>query len=102
VPASETFEHTRDGRTLHGIVTLADRRGLRPAVIVCQGSPWLIVRGARDETAPFEEDGRLRAAVRAPAELARIEDRDHTFGARHPLAGPTPSPIEAMNAPRRI
>jgi dipeptidyl aminopeptidase/acylaminoacyl peptidase len=64
-------------------------------------APWLIVHGGRDESVPAAEGERLaevskRAA--APAELLLIPEADHTFGSRHPFAGPSPSLIQALNA----
>jgi pimeloyl-ACP methyl ester carboxylesterase len=64
-------------------------------------APWLIIHGEEDESVPVLEGERLadfskRAA--APAELLLIPDADHTFGSRHPFAGPTPALIQALNA----
>ncbi len=61
-------------------------------------APWLIVHGELDPTVPFAEAERLRAAASPPVELVRLAGSDHTFGAKHPFAGPTPSLIEALNA----
>ena len=61
-------------------------------------APWLIVHGEEDPTVPIAEAERLSAAAAAPTRLLRIAQADHTFGARHPFAGPTPMLIEAMNA----
>ena len=63
-----------------------------------RSAPWLIVHGELDPTVPFSEAERLAAAARPPARLARIADADHTFGARHPFAGPTPALTQALNA----
>lgn len=67
-------------------------------------APWLIVHGEGDESVPAEEGRRL--AERAggtpqDTELLLIPGADHTFGARHPFAGPTPQLIRAMNATQR-
>ena len=61
-------------------------------------APWLIVHGERDETVPVAEADVLAAAAAPPVELLKLADADHTFGARHPFAGPTPSLIAALNA----
>jgi len=61
-------------------------------------APWLLVHGERDETVPVDEADVLAAAAAPPCELLRIADADHTFGARHPFAAPTPALIAAMNA----
>jgi dipeptidyl aminopeptidase/acylaminoacyl peptidase len=64
-------------------------------------APWLIVHGEEDESVPAAEAGRLAGAARAPHELLLIPGANHTFGARHPFAGPTRELIEAMNATQR-
>jgi fermentation-respiration switch protein FrsA (DUF1100 family) len=64
-------------------------------------TPWLIVHGEVDETVPVGEGEALAAAAAEPRELLRIAGADHTFGARHPFAGPNPQLIEAMNATQR-
>ncbi len=61
-------------------------------------APWLIVHGSGDETVPVTEARDLDRAARAPRELLVIEGAGHTFGAKHPFAGPTPDLITAMNA----
>jgi pimeloyl-ACP methyl ester carboxylesterase len=61
-------------------------------------APWLLVHGERDETVPVAEADVLAAAAAPPCELLRLPDGDHTFGARHPFVGPTPSLVAAMNA----
>ncbi len=61
-------------------------------------APWLIVHGGRDESVPASEGERLAANATAPAELLNIPEADHTFGSRHPFAGPSPSLIQALNA----
>lgn len=64
-------------------------------------APWLIVHGGRDESVPAAEGERLADASRRaspPAELLLIPEADHTFGSRHPFAGPSPSLIQALNA----
>jgi len=59
--------------------------------------PWLILHGTEDEAVDFTDARRLAAAAVPPVELHAIEGAGHTFGARHPFAGPTPHLIEAMN-----
>lgn len=64
-------------------------------------APWLIVHGGRDESVPVTEGerlARLAADTTTPAELLRIPEADHTFGSRHPFAGPSPALIQALNA----
>jgi pimeloyl-ACP methyl ester carboxylesterase len=64
-------------------------------------SPWLIIHGEEDESVPVTEADRLAAASTGVHELLRIPGASHTFGARHPFAGPTPQLIQAMNATQR-
>jgi len=63
-------------------------------------APWLIVHGEDDEGVPAEEARRLAEAAKnaPPAELLLLPGADHTFGARHPFAGPNPGLIQALNA----
>ena len=65
-------------------------------------APWLIVHGEADETVAADDARRLdRAAGTHEHELLLILEATHTFGARHPFAGPTPQLIQAMNATQR-
>jgi pimeloyl-ACP methyl ester carboxylesterase len=60
-------------------------------------APWLIVHGERDETVPMAE-GRELAAAAPAADHLEVPGAGHTFGATHPLAGPSRELITAMNA----
>lgn len=64
-------------------------------------APWLIVHGEDDESVAVSDADRLSSAASNPHELLRIPGANHTFGARHPFAGPTPHLIQAMNATQR-
>jgi pimeloyl-ACP methyl ester carboxylesterase len=67
-------------------------------------APWLIVHGEQDESVPAAEGRRLAERAGGPpedTELLLIPEAEHTFGARHPFAGPTPQLIRAMNATQR-
>jgi dienelactone hydrolase len=64
-------------------------------------APWLIVHGEEDESVAVSDADRLAAASSGSHELLRIPGASHTFGARHPFAGPTPQLIQAMNATQR-
>lgn len=64
-------------------------------------APWLIVHGEEDESVPVAEADRLAEASPGNHELLRIPGANHTFGARHPFAGPTPQLIQALNATQR-
>jgi dienelactone hydrolase len=64
-------------------------------------APWLIVQGAEDETVPAEEGRRLAGQAGGEHELRVIAGASHTFGSRHPFAGPTPQLIQALNATQR-
>ncbi|NIA01687.1 MAG: alpha/beta fold hydrolase [Bacteroidia bacterium] len=61
-------------------------------------APWLILHGDQDETVPWSEARLLASHAAAPCELRVIPNGDHTFGAKHPFAGPTPQLVEALNA----
>jgi uncharacterized protein len=53
--------------------------------------PWLIIHGTQDESVPFAEAERLKAASPRPdTRLLPIKGAGHTFGAVHPWRSPTP------------
>jgi fermentation-respiration switch protein FrsA (DUF1100 family) len=58
----------------------------------------LIVHGGDDESVPAAEAAELDARAAGTHELLAIPAAGHTFGARHPFAGPTPHLIQALNA----
>ena len=60
-------------------------------------APWLIVHGAEDETVPSAEAESLERAAADPRQLLIVAGGGHTFGARHPFAGPTRELITVMN-----
>ncbi len=64
-------------------------------------APWLIVHGEDDETVPVEDGRRLAERAGGERELRIIPGASHTFGSRHPFAGPTPQLIQALNATQR-
>lgn len=61
-------------------------------------APWLLIHGEADATVPVAEAEALATAAADPSRLLRIEAGEHTFGAKHPFAGPTPHLIAALNA----
>ena len=61
-------------------------------------APWLLVHGEDDETVPIEEARVLAAGAGGSGCLIEIPEGNHTLGATHPLAGPTPQLIAALNA----
>ncbi|HLX07359.1 MAG TPA: alpha/beta fold hydrolase [Thermoanaerobaculia bacterium] len=63
-----------------------------------RAAPWLIVHGADDESVPAGEATELDERAAGTHELLSIPGAGHTFGARHPFAGPTPHLIQALNA----
>jgi dienelactone hydrolase len=71
------------------------------AAATTRRAPWLIVHGAEDESVPVAEAHRLAESAADPAELLVIPGAGHTFGSRHPFAGPTPHLIQALNATQR-
>jgi dipeptidyl aminopeptidase/acylaminoacyl peptidase len=53
--------------------------------------PWLLIHGTEDESVPFAEAERLKAASARPdTRLLPIESGGHTFGAVHPWRATTP------------
>ena len=60
--------------------------------------PWLIVHGSDDPTVPLAEGQAHQELGADPRELEIIAGADHTFGAKHPFAGPTPALIRVFNA----
>ncbi len=69
-----------------------------PAAAARRGAPWLQIHGENDEAVALEEAHRLAEAADGVHELKVIAAGSHTFGARHPFAGPTPALIETLNA----
>jgi dienelactone hydrolase len=63
-----------------------------------RAAPWLIVHGADDESVPAAAAAELDAHAAGTHELLLIPGAGHTFGVRHPFAGPTPYLIHALNA----
>ena len=98
------ISNARTGQDLElGVELLADleQRGAEldlEAAAARRRAPWLIVHGAGDETVPAAEAESLDRAAADPRELLILEGANHTFGARHPFAGPTRELITAMNA----
>lgn len=61
-------------------------------------APWLISHGDADEAVPASHARTLfDAAPRGGSRLELIPGGGHTFGARHPWAGPTPELERVMN-----
>ncbi len=53
--------------------------------------PLLLIHGNQDPVVPYQQSEALLAASAATdKQLEIIEDADHTFGIKHPYAGPTP------------
>ena len=62
-------------------------------------APWLIVHGKKDEGVSVTHARRLaRAAAPGVAELMVLSHATHTFGAKHPFAGPTQELDAALDA----
>ncbi len=97
-------ENARTGQKLAlGPEMLAEVEAAPPALDLLAAAgrrraPWLIVHGEADESVPADEGRALAGAAAEPSELLEIPEGSHTFGARHPFAGPTPQLIQAMNA----
>ena len=71
------------------------------AASAARSAPWLIVHGDDDESVPVAEAHRLAAGAAGEKELLIVSAANHTFGVRHPFAGPTPQLIQALNATQR-
>lgn len=82
---------------LDDIENNAQRLDLRLAA-ARRETPWLIVHGSDDEAVPLSEGEDLAAWADGIRQLEVIDDGSHTFGAKHPFAGPTRELIRAMNA----
>jgi uncharacterized protein len=99
--------NARTGQRLAlGPALLAEIEELRPdldiqAAAAARRAPWLIVHGEEDESVPVAEGRRLAEAGGGGTELRVIPGASHTFGSRHPFAGPTPQLITALNATQR-
>lgn len=63
-----------------------------------RAAPWLLLHGERDEAVPVAEAHELAIAAMPPFEADTLAQADHTFGARHPFAGPTPELTQAFDA----
>jgi dienelactone hydrolase len=99
--------NARTGQQLAlGLGLLADIEGHREeldllAAAATRRAPWLIVHGAEDESVPAAEGRRLAERATGETELLVVPGAGHTFGSRHPFAGPTPHLIQALNATQR-
>jgi dienelactone hydrolase len=71
------------------------------AAAAARRAPWLIVHGEEDESVPVAEGRRLAERATGETELLVVPGASHTFGSRHPFAGPTPQLIQALNATQR-
>ena len=71
------------------------------AAAAARRAPWLLVHGEEDESVPAGEGRRLAASAGGETELLLVPGGNHTFGSRHPFAGPTPQLIKALNATQR-
>ncbi len=98
------IENARTGQRLPiGIEVLNDLRANAEALDLSAAAarrraPWLIVHGSDDPTVPLAEG---QAHVQNGAEVRQlvvVEGGDHTLGAKHPFAGPTPQLTQVLNA----
>ncbi len=71
------------------------------AAAATRSAPWLIVHGEEDESVPAAEARRLAERAAGETELLLVPGANHTFGSRHPFAGPTPQLVQALNATQR-
>lgn len=105
------IQNARTGQELHlglglleDLETSSERLDLESAAREI-AAPWLILHGQEDESVPVDEGERLYRAAReakaSPVQYEAIPGTGHTFGAQHPLAGPTPELIRVFNATQR-
>ncbi len=66
-----------------------------------QTAPWLILHGDADETVRVDDARQLDGQAGGEHTLQLIEGANHTFGTKHPFAGPTPHLTQAFNATQR-
>jgi uncharacterized protein len=103
------IENTRTGQHLpmdyeivEDALAHADRFDIRKAATVLD-RPWLLLHGTDDETVPVAEAHELAGlATDARFESRFIQGAGHTFGARHPWAGPTRETEELFGATARF
>ena len=99
--------NTRTGQRLTLGLGLLDEMERQPPeldILAAAGTrraPWLIVHGADDESVPVSEGHRLAERAAGEKELLLVPGANHTFGSRHPFAGPTPQLVQALNATQR-
>lgn len=80
----------------------ADRFDIRKAAAVLD-RPWLLVHGIDDETVPVAEAQELAGLATDPRFESRfVPGAGHTFGARHPWAGPTRETEQLFDATVRF
>jgi uncharacterized protein len=85
------------------LADVEDRRSGLDLLAAAAGrqAPWLIVHGAEDESVPAAEAHLLAEQAAGEKELLLIPGGTHTFGSKHPFAGPTPQLVLALNATQR-
>jgi dipeptidyl aminopeptidase/acylaminoacyl peptidase len=102
-----TVVNARTGQRLAlGLGMLDDIEGRRAgldllAAAAGRRAPWLLVHGTEDESVPVAEAHRLAERAAGDTELTLVPGANHTFGSRHPFAGPTPHLVQALNATQR-
>lgn len=98
------IENGRTGQKLAiGIEVLEDLRAHAETFDLAAASsrrraPWLILHGSEDPTVPLAEGRAHQENGAEVRQLVVVEGGDHTFGAKHPFAGPTPQLIQVLNA----
>ncbi len=73
-----------------------DRLDILAAATRCN-APWLIVHGTEDEAVAVHDARDLADAFEGDGSLEILLGSGHTFGARHPFAGPTPDLTRVFN-----
>lgn len=71
-----------DALVCFGYPLVGQNGALRDEVLRALSTPVLFLQGDRDELCPLDRLARVRRQMRAPSELHRVEDGDHSLEAR--------------------
>jgi uncharacterized protein len=87
-----------DYEIVEDVLAHPDRFDIRAAAATLD-RPWLLAHASNDETVPLAEARELAALATDPRfESLFVTGGGHTFGARHPWAGPTPETEQLFGA----
>ena len=69
-----------------------------PEAARCLGRPWLQIHGTADQAVKFSEAEALAVIAGPEHQSLFLPGADHTFGTRHPWAGPSPDSERLFDA----